>query len=116
MLTDFYLDWTVAAPLSRADITTEFSCNNMKPKADSQHGEPEIEILAGVSRSFYCWSTPENDPSASIGYLVRGNRIWNHRYVNLQIPKCPVNEMIKLTKIIDNVDGKHFSDICIEIL
>jgi hypothetical protein len=27
-----------------------------------------------------------------------------------------VNKVIELTEIIDHVDGKHYSDICIEIL
>jgi hypothetical protein len=73
VLADLYLDWAIPASLSRMNFPTEFCCNNMKPKADSQHRQPKIEILAGVPRSFYRWSTPENDPSAFSGYLLWGN-------------------------------------------
>jgi hypothetical protein len=73
VLADLYLDWAIPTTWSLVNISTEFCCDNMKPKADSQHGQPKIEILAGVTRSFYCWSTPENDPSAFSGYLLWGN-------------------------------------------
>jgi hypothetical protein len=86
MLADFYLNGAIATTWSLLNVTAEFLCNNMKPKADSQYRQPEIEIFEGVACSFYCGAPSENDPSAFTGNLFRRDRIGDHGYINFQIP------------------------------
>jgi hypothetical protein len=107
MFADFYLNWPVTTSWSLLDITTEFCCDDMKTQADSKYGNAQIKIKAGVPGTFYCWSTPQYDPPASLGYLFRGSGIRDHRYINVQIPECTVNEVIELPEIIDHVNREH---------
>jgi hypothetical protein len=88
----------------------------MKAKADSQYRNPQLKIPAGIPGTFYGWTTPKYDPPASLGYLLRGSGILNHRYINIEIPECTVNKVIELPEIINHVNREHYSPVCIEIL
>jgi hypothetical protein len=88
----------------------------MKPEAYSQYRESKIKILAAFPRTIQRGPASKNDPSAFIRHLVCRSCVGNQESIYVQVPECPVNEVIELTKVIDHVDGTHCSIIYFEIL
>ena len=79
----------------------------METQADTQDRKAEFAVFAAVTRPLNCRaSTKDNSPAGS-SHLIRGCGVADHYRVNIEITKHPLDQVVKLPEIIDNIDREH---------
>ena len=79
----------------------------MEAKADAEHGETEVQVLRTVACPRDIRPAAQDDPAALLPDPCRRRGIGDKGHIDVQVPQRPVDEMVELPEIVDNVDGKH---------
>jgi len=105
--TDLNIYRAVPAALTGMNISTKAFGDDMKAKADAKNGQSQIKIFGAVPCPFNSGSPPKDNPAATFPNRIGRRCIGDQRCIDVKIPQCPVDEMIELSEIIDNVYRKH---------
>lgn len=98
---------TIATGPARFDFPAKCGGYNMEPKTDTEDREPEFQIFAAVTRPLNRGAATKDYPPAGTRHLIRGYGIADHYRVDIEITKHPLDQVVKLPKIIDYVDREH---------